>query len=467
MFPHGGIINKNQMRRTNILNIALFFLLTGLFFLPFNSWEGLPFLGEFYRDSGFLFFSGAGFLILFKKKINIPYKNIIFQLLILFIIWAFLATIINSAEATEYYFKQSSGLERFINQYGALIICSIILPITFFNVLCSLDLNKLLYTVRSVLLASFIIVIIYAFFEILIVKFGMQSLKISILNLFDYFPFTEARTDSLLNRISSVTFEPPALGTYLLSISGWMFSYILTSKSSFRYLPSIAVIFLAFISGSRAAFFIIVVQSLAFLYIISKDLNYSKTFLKITSTIIIVASAFSLIYSNQITEYVKKEVESFKLDDSDHSRSNRSRFGIQAAMYKVFLDNPISGVGYGLQAFEARKKYPNWAKKNNWEFRLRYLNQQDERFPPGYNIYLRFLSETGIIGFLIFLVILLQIFIWCFNNFDKYNIYSIIIFISMIGFSMNWLKMDSLRIYAFWLCLAIIFAIDYKKTQNA
>ena len=131
MFPRGGIINKNQMRRTNILNIALFFLLTGLFFLPFNSWEGLPFLGEFYRDSGFLFFSGAGFFILFKKKINIPYKNIIFQLLILFIIWAFLATIINSAEATEYYFKQSSGLERFINQYGALIICSIILPIHF------------------------------------------------------------------------------------------------------------------------------------------------------------------------------------------------------------------------------------------------------------------------------------------------------------------------------------------------
>ena len=75
-------------------------------------------------------------------------------------------------------------------------------------------------------------------------------------------------------------------------------------------------------------------------------------------------------------------------------------------------------------------------------------------------------SETGIIGFLIFLAILLQIFIWCFNNFDKHNIYSIIIFISMIGFSMNWLKMDSLRIYAFWLCLAIIFAIDYKKTQN-
>ena len=454
------------MIKISAINISLFLLLMGLFFLPFNSWEGLPFLGEFYRDSCFLFFDVACFLTLFKKQIKIPYQSIIFQLLILFLIWALLATLINSVEVSEYFFKKTSGLERFINQYGALIICSFILPISFFNILYSADLNKLLHIVRSVLLASFIVVIVYAFFEILIVKFGMQSLKTSILNLFDYFPFTEARTDSLLNRISSVTFEPPALGTYLLSISGWMFSYILTSKSSLRYLPSIAVILLAFISGSRAAFFIIVVQSLAFLYIISKDLKYSKVFLKIISTIIIVAGSFTLIYSSQITDYVKKEIESFRLDDSDHSRSNRSRFGIQAAMYKVFLDKPISGTGYGLQAFEARKKYPNWAKKNNWEFRLRYLNQQDERFPPGYNIYLRFLSETGFVGFLIFSVFLFQIFIWCYNNFEKNNIYSIIIFISMIGFTMNWLKMDSLRIYAFWLCLAIIFAIDYKKTNN-
>ena len=112
------------------------------------------------------------------------------------------------------------------------------------------------------------------------------------------------------------------------------------------------------------------------------------------------------------------------------------------------------------------KQY-RYLKKNNWEFRLRYLNQQEKRFPPGYNIYLRFLSETGFVGFLIFVGLLLQIFFWCYNNFSKHNIYSIIIFISMIGFSMNWLKMDSLRIYCFWLCLAIIFALDSKKLENA
>ena len=455
------------MNRTSVVNIAFYMILAGIFFIPFNSWEGLGFLGEFYRDSCFLFFSGAAILLLFKKRIEIPHQNIIFQFLLLLLIWCLVATLLNSSNVTNYFFKQTTGAERFINQYGALVLCSIILPIIFFNALSLRDINKLFFTIRKVFLASFIIAIIYAFFEVLIVKFEIQTLKVSVLNLFDYFPFTEVKTDNLLRRISSVTFEPPALGTYLLSISGWMFSYILTDKTNWRFLPAIAIVALAFISGSRAAFFIVIVQSCAFLLILSRKTEYSKVFLKITLGLALTISAISIVFSNQISEYVGNELQSFKLDDSDHSRSNRSRFGIQLAMYKVFLDNPFSGTGYGLQAFESRKKYPNWAKKNNWEFRLRYLNQNDERFPPGYNIYLRFLSETGLVGFLIFCGLLIQVFLWCYNNFNKHNLYSIVILISMTGFIMNWLKMDSFRIYAFCLCLALIFLIESKKLKNA
>ena len=46
-------------------------------------------------------------------------------------------------------------------------------------------------------------------------------------------------------------------------------------------------------------------------------------------------------------------------------------------------------------------------------------------------------------------------------------IVAFIIFISMIGFSLNWLKMDSFRIYFFWLCLALIWIVESrKKMQN-
>ena len=456
------------MRSITIKNLIIPALLLGIFFIPFNSWSGIGFLGEYYRDSCFLFFSFAFVLVLFKRRINIPVKNLIFQFLILFILWSILATLFNAHNIADYYFKQTSGLSRFINQFGSLIIASIIIPLTFYNGFKWININKTFRLIRRVVLASLIIVLIYSIIEILIVKFDMVNLKKPILNLFDYFPFTEAKTDMRLRRISSVTFEPPALGTYLLSIAGWMFSYILTEKKNFKYLPTLIVLFLGFMSGSRAAFFAIIIQFIIASIIFLKNKKLTRNIYRIIigfST----ASILTITYfSEPIYNYIKKEINSFKLDDSTHSLSNKSRFGIQQAMFYVFLENPISGTGYGLQAFESRKKYPTWAKKNNWEFRLKYLNQNDKRFPPGYNMYLRILSETGLVGFLFFGLMLLQIFLWCFNNLKSENsTIAFIILISMIGFSLNWLKMDSFRIYFFWLCLALIWVVEQRKiSQN-
>ena len=455
------------MMRLTLNNIILWSILIGIFFIPFNSWSGIGFLGEYYRDSCFLFFSFAFVLTLLKKRIQIPLNNLIFQFLILFILWSFLATLLNAHNILDYYFKQTTGVSRFINQFGSLIIASLIIPLTFYNGFKKIDINNIFRLIRRVILASLIIAFIYSIIEILIVKLNMIYLKKPLLNLFDYFPFTEAKTDMRLQRISSVTFEPPALGTYLLSIAGWMFSYVITEKNKLKYLPLIIVLFLGFMSGSRAAFFAIIIQFLIALVFFLKHKNSSKNIYKILLGFSVIF-LLSLAYFNKpIIEYVKKEINSFKLDDSNHALSNKSRFGIQQAMFRVFTEHPISGTGYGLQAFESRKKYPAWAKKNNWEFRLKYLNQNDKRFPPGYNMYLRILSETGIVGLLFFGLIILQIFLWCYNNLKSENsILAFIIFISMIGFSLNWLKMDSFRIYFFWLCLALIWIIELRKDTS-
>jgi len=456
------------MRPITIKNLIIPTLLLGIFFIPFNSWSGIGFLGEYYRDSCFLFFSFAFVLVLFKRRINIPVKNLIFQFLILFILWSILATLFNAHNIADYYFKQTSGLSRFINQFGSLIIASIIIPLTFYNGFKWININKTFRLIRRVVLASLIIVLIYSIIEILIVKFDMVNLKKPILNLFDYFPFTEAKTDMRLRRISSVTFEPPALGTYLLSIAGWMFSYIFTEKKNFKYLPIVIVLFLGFMSGSRAAFFAIIIQFIIASIIFLKNKKLTRNLYRVIIGFTTASILTITYFSEPIYNYIKKEINSFKLDDSTHSLSNKSRFGIQQAMFYVFLENPISGTGYGLQAFESRKKYPTWAKKNNWEFRLKYLNQNDKRFPPGYNMYLRILSETGLVGFLFFGLMLLQIFLWCFNNLKSENsTIAFIILISMIGFSLNWLKMDSFRIYFFWLCLALIWVVEQRKiSQN-
>lgn len=444
----------------------MFLILSGIFFMPFNSWDGIPFLGEYYRDSCVLFFIAAFLILLFKKKIKLPFHSPIFYILVIFFLWALLSTALNTETVSQYYFKQTSGTTRFIRQFLSLIIAAFILPITFYNCFLNFETEKLLYKIRRVIYYSFIIVIIYSIVEVLIVKFNLQFLKKPVLNLFDYFPFVDAKTDLRLGRISSVTFEPPALGTYLITIFSWMCSYIITSKSYYKHIPSIAVILLAFISGSRAAFFIILIQAIIFIAVISQSQQYSKLFTKIIVALSITISTGLIISAPKIISYLDNEIQSFKLDNADHSLSNKSRFGIQYAMYEVFLENPIIGVGYGQQAFESRSKYPSWAKRNNWEFRLKYLNQNNKRFPPGYNLYLRLASEVGIVGVGIFLLFTSYILIWCYNNINsKNNLLGIIIFISIVGFLLNWLKMDTFRIYGFWICLALIFT-STKPIKN-
>jgi len=451
----------------NIVYVSFYLILTGIFFLPFNSWNGISVLGEYYRDSCVLFFLLAFFILLFKKKIKLPLHSPIFYSLIVFLVWAAVTTALNFETVIVNYFKQTSGVIRFLRQYFSLILAAFILPVTFYNSFLKIDSKRVIYLIRKAIYYSFVIVIVYAIIEVLVVKFNLINLKKPVLNLFDYFPFVEAKTDLRLKRISSVTFEPPALGTYLITIFAWMCSYIITSKSYFRFLPALLVIVLAFISGSRAAFFIIVVQAFIFVFAISQSFQYNKIFSKI---VLISAAAITigfLAFAPKILNYVDNEIQSFKLNDNDHSLSNKSRFGIQYAMYKVFLDNPVIGAGYGQQAFEARSKYPPWAKRNNWEFRLKYLNQNNKRFPPGYNLYLRLAAETGALGLLSFLLFMCFISIWCYNNlFKQKNLLAIIVFVSMAGFMLNWLKMDTFRIYGFWICLALIFVSSTKKISD-
>lgn len=451
---------------TDFKSISLLLLLLGVFFIPFNSFEGFSLLGEYARDSCVLFFLLSSVFVFLTGKINVPFNNSIFKLLILLLIWVVLSVVFNSYDLTNYYFKNTSGVSRFIRQFISLLIISIVLFITFYNVIGKFELNEVFFKIRKVFLYSLIIVVIYGTIELLIIKFKMDGLR-DTLFLFDYFPFTSVSIDKWTSRISSVTFEPPALATYLLSISGWMFSYILTEKGYKRFFPGLFVILFSFLSESRAVFFIIIVQAFVFGLYLIRNRKFNKLFVKIFLVSVFTGAAVLVFFMRPTVDYVYDELTSFNIDDDVHSTSNKTRFGIQTAMFEVFLENPIIGTGYGLQAFESKDKYPKWATEDNWEFRLKHLNEDHAPFPPGFNLYLRILAETGIIGFAILIIFITSILLWCYNKTfkrqDKYTIIALVVTISMVGFVFNWLKSDTFRVYGFWLCLAIIMVIKKQK----
>ncbi len=452
--------------------VELLFLI-GLFFFPFNEYEGIPFLGEFTSEVAVLFFIPAFLLILMysleTKKIYFPYKNKLYFIVILFLVWCVVSILLNFHNISTYYFKQTSGINRFIRQFIALLLSSVVFFQVYWFVLKDKTILEILLLIRKVFFCSFIVVSIYGFLEIITVYFGV-SLLTPVLESLSYLPFIEVR-QHVGGRISSVSYEPPFLAIYLITIAGWMFSYIITSKSIKKYIPSIVVLLLTFFSGSRTALIVVTIQFLIFIYYLYYFYGYKKIVIYSLKYSLLLILTIGLFTGVKFYEAIEEKVESLDfIGNLKNNPSNKSRLGIQYASLVVFTKNPISGVGFGQQGFESREEYPTWAIKNNYEFEVFYKNKKEKSFPPGYNVYTRILAELGLIGLLIFFYLqysmLKQALKLTRYKKKEVRLLGVILFITLIGLFVNWMQIDSFRIYGVWLSLAILIIISTTKDEQ-
>jgi len=456
------VINK-------ILKIIFLF---GVFFIPFNSFDGLSFLGEFKNEAAAFFFI-PGVAILFitfflRKKIILPYKSLLFQLLLLFVFWCFLATLFNIPSVTQNELKRTNGFIRFIRQYLSLLLSAIFFFLFYYNVLKKMSFEEILITIRKLFLFSLIIASCYSFFETFISIYNKASF-IPILNLFNYFPFLTVKT--FPGRLSSISYEPPFLAIYLITICGWMFSFLLTSKGIKKVIPTILVLALAFLSGSRTALIVIFIQFSVFLFIILRKPEFRNHMYVLLSIVVLSLSFLMLFNSKEIITGFKEKIDTIDFKSNlTKSVSNQSRFGIQYASLQVFKEHPLVGVGFGQQAYHNRFHYPAWATSNNYEFRLVYMNEKVKSFPPGYSLYVRLLAETGLTGLLIFFSLLGLILIYSINiiksNTNEKRILGIILLVSFTGFFINWFQLDTFRIYGVWICLAILILLKESNRNS-
>ena len=453
-------------------SIYTLFFFIGWFFFPFNDFEGLEVLGEYKNEAGSFFFLGGFFFLcielIYKRKIGIPYRSSIFKILMLFILWCCITTFLNHSTVSENFFKHTSGYYRFIRQLISLLIASFIFLILYWNVLIKFSLTDILVRIRTVLLISLVFVFIYGFFETLVQYFYFYQARY-VLAVFDYFPFLDVHY-SHDGRISSVAYEAPSLGNYLITISGWMFSYILTSKSKWRFIPTLMVLFLTFFSGSRTAYINIFLQLLILVSVLASIPEYRLVLKKIIFILAIAIPTTLIIKGPEITQTVEKKIKSLDFKNNlKKNVSNKSRFGMQFASIEVFKENPIIGVGFGQETYHKRYHYPLWAKNDNYEFRLLYENKNHRSFPTAYNLYTRLLAETGLIGISLFLSLIFVCLrgayhIWK-TGMEHEKTLGFIMLVSFTGLSVNWLQTDFFRQHGFWLCAVILMIIYHRRKE--
>lgn len=328
-----------------------------------------------------------------------------------------------------------------------------------------MTITEILINVRKTFLYSLIFAFALGVFETMFSIFGIGFAK-KIIDVFNLFPFVEK--DIFQDRISSIGNEPPLLAIFLITICGWMFSYILTHKGILRFVPTFMVLFLTYFSGSRTGLVVIVLQFILFFIITTSKEKVILVFRNGLAVIFILSMGIVLFNGEKIINSIDKKIESLDFKGNlKKNISNQSRFGMQYASLMVFIDNPIIGVGFGQQSFYARHEYPQWAKEKNYEFTYMYENSAVRSFPPGYNLYTRILAETGIVGFLLLLLLIVfsirSVLKLKRESVEEKKHLSIILLVTLLGLYINWMQIDSFRMYGIWFSLALFIRMKQKE----
>jgi O-antigen ligase len=150
------------------------------------------------------------------------------------------------------------------------------------------------------------------------------------------------------------------------------------------------------------------------------------------------------------------------------------RAGYAISAYEVFEENPILGVGLGASGLHMYDHFPDWLKTFTLEVE-HFFDPNYSVIPNPKNLYIKLLSETGLIGFWLFISFQIAVLgqtLKLIKNTDQY--------IQMVGFagilfwfliSIRFLTMDSFASPVVWINMGIFIGmsnyIAFKKDKTS
>ena len=154
------------------------------------------------------------------------------------------------------------------------------------------------------------------------------------------------------------------------------------------FIISILVIFATLLSNTRSAW-LAVVLGIFIILIINK---------KIKEILVLSTLGIVLLVSLKDNQYVKPYIEKAKtITDVKTNGSNLGRFAIWETAYDIFKENPILGVG--ISNYDRANDHIYIDKATGKEYKKKYYSAHSD--------YFGLLAETGIIGFIGFLIMIL------------------------------------------------------------
>ena len=299
---------------------------------------------------------------------------------------------------------------------------------------------------ESIVLGFWAIIFLIVLFDIIFeIIFGFNTM-----GFVSYYP----------GRIASFFNDELIVGSFFLSfglLASNYFLEIFKKHQKKTFFSILILIIISFFIGERANFIKFLISSLIFVFIIIRP-NWKLTLVGILTLVITIALIINF-NSNHSSRYVNTLKTLFQ-DNGLNRYLKESQYGSHYnAAYKIFKDYPIFGVGiknYRNKVADSKYKNDDYKKTN-----ARWATHPHQ-------IHFEFLSETGLFGYLSFLIFIISsIFISLksyLRNKNNYQLSSIIfITISLIPFLPSGSFFSTFSSGLFWINYAIMVGYSNNK----
>ena len=457
------LYNSYDIQLKNTLTILLLF---SIFLFPIN---GLPYFRNTFRE---LATEGSFYpvllmmiiLLFFHRLVKIDFNETTIKLLLLFLFFVILSSLVNIPSIFQNYHKGRTGIEKLIYQLLLLlfIYCSII---AFYTVLKNLMLD--IKVIQKTLLYSLLFCSIIGVIEIINIFSDINIIK-KILYFIDIY-FTPSDGTNFTNnyigynfgKVKTLSFEPSFFTNFLLFSFPWILYYNVSdrNKKFAKILFINFIILIVIFNQTRTAYFAIIIQIIVFFFLEGRDIKQ-----KILINGIIFFSLFYLLFSNLSvnTYYFKGEIDIVNIYRSlfdEKNPSNKTRYTTIKSAMSVANENPFFGVGFGQSGFHIIKYFHKYTNIHGDLLKFASKEKYLYAWPISHSLYARLAAETGYIGLLLFLLIYFYIIIYSFKL-RKITEFKIIL-LSTIGILLSGLNTDSIKFL--YISFNIAFFIYIKE----
>jgi len=335
-------------------------------------------------------------VILAVTMFKVPYRKctgsfLVLSLLLLF--WILISGVSNYSAILESNFKGKTGFSKYIFQ---LVMISCFFAFSFCVATIYSNKKKSIRLDYSAgIRCAFLISSLYAFIEIPRL-FGVDIFS-GMRGYIDFILRADGFQSYSALRLRSLAYESPSYANFLLCVCALCLSDLVGSYSPKKIFLFALASMLIILSGSRGG-----AAGLILLMMLAVFLNFSKNHRSSESTLKLFTFGYWAVFITVVAFILFADLTLIADDFFDDYRfvSNIGRLGAQYASGQIFFENPIFGIGLGQQGFYMAEYYPNWALVS-WEVEA-WSNPYYGTWPPGFSLYMRLLSETGIVGIFLF-----------------------------------------------------------------